>query len=93
MTNTNQQRKPFVNFVRRDNSKALSESLLNKVPPKPEIPPRQDVISFFAKRKCYPRGWRKILEVGDDFEPELGGIGEKPAVVEQAVKSLFAPSI
>lgn len=82
------ERKPFVNFVRRDNSKALAESLLNKVPPKPVIPPRQEVIEFFAKRKCYPRGWRKILDVGDAFAPSLGGIGEKPVVIEPEVNAL-----
>lgn len=62
----------------KNNSKALERSLVGTLPEKPQIPPRPEVIAFFAKRKCYPRGWRKILGVGDEFYPTLGGIGEKP---------------
>lgn len=65
----------------KNNSKVLERSLLGTLPEKPQIPPRPEVIKFFAKRKCYPRGWRKILGVGDEFHPELGGIGDKPLYI------------
>ena len=76
-------------------SSKLTESLVGKeLQDLTELPNRDEVINFFARSRyrgspCYPRGWRRLLKLPEDFMQSVGGCGDEPVELIKLNPSLY----